>query len=97
MELKCCPFCQSTDVVAERITIRGTDFWNVVCQSCEGQGPDGGTEQLAVDSWNTRPINYELLEALVAYVKDGSCRETWDKVVNVVEKITGKTIAEIRR
>lgn len=37
----------------------------------------------------------EMLDALVFYTKNGSCKEGWEKIIAAIEKATGKTWDEI--
>lgn len=88
MKLRCCPFCKSEDVATEHIGIHGTDFWSVDCKSCETTGPERGTEKAAIAAWNTRPLEDEILNALMYTVKSIgghlSLEQQW--VFDVIDK-----------
>lgn len=56
-ELRPCPFCGDTRNLHEHDAESPTDRF-VACNNCDTTGPCGS------GSWNTRPLEQELLEAL---------------------------------
>lgn len=74
-ELKACPFCGSSTTTD--IGVRGSvgygHGWQVWCNEC-GNGQSGwyAHKEYAAESWNTRPIEAELLAALQEMER--SCR-----------------------
>jgi len=72
--LRACPFCGSKNVTVNYHNYSKTDWW-VFCLDCDGSGPIDLGESGACETWNTRPLEAQLLEAL-----RGMCTvyELWD-------------------
>jgi hypothetical protein len=53
-DLRPCPFCSLPDGKLERYGPRSG--WHVVCVYCTAQGPNHGSKEEAVSSWNMRRV-----------------------------------------
>ena len=70
-----------------------TEFGKTVCQTHEDKGFIFKNEK------NNGPIIAaapEMLEALIFHIENGSCREAHEKMIDAVQKATGKTWEEIK-
>lgn len=49
-----CPFCGDRDVEVERTKAHWgeSDIYEVVCNSCDIEGPAGDTQSQAIERWN---------------------------------------------
>ena len=64
INLKPCPFCGSDGEVAT-FDYEGKSYWYARCTHCGVYSEiDAETEEIAVTSWNTRPIEDELRAVL---------------------------------
>lgn len=52
-KLNPCPFCKSDNVYSNEF-IYAIPLWSVHCLKCGSRGPDGHTEQEAIEAWNKR-------------------------------------------
>lgn len=63
-----CPFCSLPDGKLERYGPRSG--WHVVCVYCTAQGPNHGSKEEAVSSWNMRRIPKKGMGGLTAATFD---------------------------
>jgi Lar family restriction alleviation protein len=60
MKIKACPFCGDEDVEVERTKMSwgdSHDIYEVVCSSCDIEGPAGRTSEEACERWNSRVVS----------------------------------------
>lgn len=69
--LKPCPFCGSTELVIVEIGV-----W-VECKGCKTLGPDGNSEQEALEKWNKLHALTNLIEWLEGEIANA---ELWHKL-----------------
>ena len=71
-ELKPCPFCgMSAPKLEDYITIT-TPYFFVRCQECGASAKVCRTKGEAVDAWNHRPLEDEMVAALEGLVEHGT-------------------------
>jgi Lar family restriction alleviation protein len=113
MEIKLCPYCGSEARVLRHSYIDNNmgNEWCVVCQNpdgvCNARIPYESTEQSAMEAWNNRPAEKELLDALIEWIKaewmvsadwcDVGEREAFiERMETLIEKHTGKSWEDIQ-
>lgn len=61
-ELKCCPFCGSNDIEVKKYYDDGW-YWFVTCKNCKAEKIHQ-FKGVAIQNWNTRPVEDVLRVAL---------------------------------
>ena len=88
-ELKACPFCGSTDV---EVTVDARWIY-VHCKGCNTNGQPDLKESIAIEAWNTRPLEdalqkrVEELEAVLKLAEWSGDDQTIGKYCPICEEL----------
>jgi hypothetical protein len=52
-----CPFCNGSNIYAERMSIDKVINYFCVCGSCGCEGPNYPNKEASINLWNTRALN----------------------------------------
>ena len=85
-ELKPCPFCGMYGVSYETRQETGNKL--LACEFC-GLRIEARTFGEAEEAWNHRPLEDELVAALVGFVEHGKTPGTWVAAQKVLAKVQG--------
>jgi Lar family restriction alleviation protein len=69
--LKPCPFCGSDKVQTGVMSFGDGDVSRVVCMNCHVEGPNGASEEAAIERWNTRASSIPEPEAARTHYERG--------------------------
>jgi Lar family restriction alleviation protein len=64
-ELKSCPFCNGRDTAIKVQSKAGNPIYFAECNICHSKGAEKGTEEEAIEVWNTRPSMQEIFEKML--------------------------------